>query len=46
MQKYVGGANIKYAFMTDGGCSYPLEPVMNIKKLQNTYPGKIQYFGI
>ncbi len=41
MQKYVNGAKIKYVFMTDGGCGYPTQPVMNIKKLKNAYPGKI-----
>ena len=32
--------------MTDGGDSYPSDPVYNIKLLQLTYPKKIEYYGI
>ena len=32
--------------MTDGGDSYPSDPVYNINQLQLTYPKKIEYYGI
>lgn len=46
MAKYVGGAKIKYIFMTDGGDSYPSTQVNQIRLLQNSNPGKIEYYGI
>jgi hypothetical protein len=46
MNKYVGGAKIKFIFMTDGGCGYPSSQITKIKELKNSYPNKIEYFGI
>jgi uncharacterized protein with von Willebrand factor type A (vWA) domain len=46
MSKYVGGAKIKFIFMTDGGDKYPSSQVTMIKNLKDSYPDKIEYFGI
>lgn len=46
MTKNVGGAKINFAFMTDGGDSYPSSQVSQIKELKNKNPDKINYFGI
>jgi hypothetical protein len=46
MTKFVGGAKIKYIFMTDGGDSYPSAQTNQIKILKNANPGKIEYYGI
>jgi hypothetical protein len=42
----VSSAVIKFIFMTDGGDSYPSDPVYNIRLLQIIHPKKIEYYGI
>lgn len=46
MQRYVQGAKVRFIFMTDGGCGYPSTQISNIKSLKNSYPNKIEYYGI
>lgn len=45
VQKYKG-VNIKFIFMTDGGCSFPSAQVQALKTFKNTAGNNLEYYGI